>query len=401
MAQTSKIRVTFISSPQRGSQISVFTKNVATNELFFIAWTYADSLPSDQEIQVGTFEEAAQRFSDAFLLEFQTGYTTEVLAYEVIITSINTNFVFTGGLEINPFGIPSTQALLSLVYPENLFVTGIESSNYYLNNEIWIDLSSTVQTTHFIVSVTDLSNGKFITPLKLYANNNTTSINLQSVFKALFDIPMISNVNKFKVVVRSYNGEALNNEVTLYKNILRGGKRTEETNISVPFNTILRSSAKLPTWQGYPTLEYYLSDVGTILTREPSDRDFKRAKNCNSLYFRFLNQQGGYSNWLFESWSKGETNKPLGAYSIGRTIADLGNEVENSLEVFSKVSKEYYQTVQDLFISPEIYIWENLRWVRVFSGKNASEYDPAKKAYGVKAKFDYENRFNPSVLWSN
>lgn len=411
MAQ-SKIKINFGQNLIIGSTISFNLKAIDTGIETPYTFTYVPtrSNPFEVTTQPPTFafigERSAQNFQTAFELDFPTDFTTEIntakFSSSVIITSLDENITFTGGLSTYEPGYSSAKITFEITREDGITLGSFSESNYFLNNEIWIDLSTVETIDRYQINVTNISNGKSTKPIVLFALNNKVEVNIQQVFKYLFDTPNIKNANKFKITIKAILNDVIVKETLVYKNIIRGGERTEKTNISIPFNTSLTVTEKLPVWNGYPTNEFYLSPDGSIqilASISNENKDYRKESGCNGLYFKFLNQKGGISNWLFQSYQETESNMPLGAYSVGRTIADLGNESDCALQVYSKVPNEYYQLIKDLIISPDIYVWKDLRWVRVFSARNTTETDRNKKAYSVKLKFDFENRFNPSITW--
>lgn len=416
----SKLKITFPQNLIVGSTVSFNFKQVSTGIETPVTFTWVASRVNPYEVQliapIPTLigRSSAIAFMNAFEIDEPT-YDIEIQTISgatryssyVIITSEDNDVTFSGGVSTYREGQSSlvTFEITRETGNTPITVSGLESDNYLINNEIWMGISVVDTITRYSVTLSNVNNGKFTRPFDLFTLDNKASINLQPIIKSLFDYPNVRNQNKFQITINAYIGTELSGTNSFIKNFIRGGNRTELTNQNIELGTILRPSIKLPVWDGFPTDEYFLAEDGTIQIRpfadvNPSSKDFKRVKGCNNIYFRFLNQQGGYSNWLFESYSNPETNTNLGAYVRNNNIEDLGNEVDNSLNLFSKVPSEYYQLIKDLFVSLEIYVWQDLRWVRVLSGKNTSDYDTAKRAYSVKAKFDYENRFSPSLLWS-
>jgi len=409
----SKLKITFRQNLIVGSTVSFNFKQVSTgieSPLTF-TWVVLRSNPYEVTKSTATIPTgfpSADAFKDAFEIDqplYPISITTGRSSSFVIITSDNDDITFSGGTSSYQEG-QNALVDFEITRNEGITVSGIESDNYLINNEILLGMSVPEEITRYSLTLTNLNNGKFTRTFVLYTSNSKANPNIQPILKSLFDYPNIRNQNRFQINIQAYNGNILIHMATIVKNFIRGGNRTELTNQNIPLGTILRPSIKLPIWDGFPTDEYFLDVDGTIQIRpfaqvELALKDFRRVKGCNNIYFRYLNQKGGYSNWLFESYSNPETNSNLGAFVRDNNIEDLGNEVDNSINVYSKVPQEYYGLIKDLFVSPEIYVWQDLRWKRVSSGKNTSDYEPAKRAYAVKAKFDIENRYNPSLLWSN
>lgn len=411
---TSKLKIIFPQNLIIGSTVSFNFKQVSTGIETPVTFTWVALRTNPYEVTLlplnifSLGRAPAQAFKNSFEIDFPT-YAIEIQpnankkSTYVIITSEDEDVTFSGGTSTYKEG-QSSLVTFEITRFDGIILTGLESDNYFINNEIWLNINLLESITKYELSLTNLSNGKFTTPFVLFTNNSNAYVNIQPIIKSIFDYPNIKNQNKFQINIKAYNNDELLYNTNIVKNFIRGGNRTELTNQNITLGTILRPSTKLPIWDGFSTDQYYLASDGTIQITPFNEiplnlKDFKRTKGCSNIYFKFLNQKGGYSNWLFESYSNPETNSNLGAYVRNNQIEDLGNEVDNSLNVFSKVSAEYYGLIKDLFVSPEIYVWKDLRWVRIFSGRNTSDFDETKRAYSVKAKFDFENRYNPSLLW--
>lgn len=410
----SKLKISFTQQLIIGSSISFNLKQVSTGIETPLTFTWVASRVNPYEVTFTTgfplgiapsssFKDAFEIDEPTFPIEL-TLATVSGGASFVVITSEDEDITFSGGVAILSEGNPATGITFEITRIEGIILEGLESDNYLINNEIWLNINLLETATKYELSLTNLSNGKFTRPFVLFTNNSNAYINIQPIIKSIFDYPNVRNQNKFQINVKAYNNDELLYNSNIIKNFIRGGNRTELTNQNIALGTILRPSSRLPIWDGFPTEQYFLDNDGSIQITPFNEiplnlKDFKRTKGCSNIYFKYLNQKGGYSNWLFESYSNPETNNNLGAYVRNNQIEDLGNEVDNSLNVFSKVSAEYYGLIKDLFVSPEIYVWKDLRWVRIFSGRNTSEFDETKRAYSVKAKFDFENRYNTSLLW--
>ncbi len=135
---------------------------------------------------------------------------------------------------------------------------------------------------------------------------------------------------------------------------------------------------------------------------EITDIDYRRIKGNNNIYLKFLNQKGGYSYWLFESYSEKETNTPLGyLVNASNNLLDLGNESKSDLQVYSKIPKEYRNFAKDFIATSDVYAYQNAKWKKIFLKSNNVEFDNIKKVYTVNFNIDLNYRFNPSLLWSN
>lgn len=277
-------------------------------------------------------------------------------------------------------------------------------NGYYINNEIWFNITEDVPVTYFKIYLQNLSNGKQSTTFISYVDqNNSSRVNLQSIVKSLFDIPNGTDNNSrlFKINIESSLGTSTN----FNKSFIRGGIRTNDINQNTSPNKRLRLSNNIPIWLGFPITESFLNpdySVNTTPLGNITEVDYKKAKGCNNIYFKFLNQLGGYSYWMFESYAEKETGTNLGSIiSGGNSLVDLGNISNSDLQVFSKIPKEYKNYAKDFIVSPDVYVWQNSEWKKVFTKNNSIEVDNIKKVYTVTFNLDLKYRYNPSLLWSN
>lgn len=280
----------------------------------------------------------------------------------------------------------------------------LNSNGYLINNEIWFNINADSTVVYFKLILMNLANSKISTQFISYADvNNNAFVNIQSVVKSLLDVPNGSTNNSTKIQISITANDGTN--ITFTKDFVRGGKRVNETNQTISPNQTLRLSEKLPVWSGFPVNDYFLSSGYVIQEQNLADVtniDYKRIKGCNNVYIKFLNQNGGYSYWLFESYTKKESNNPLGyVINAQNNMVDLGSESDNDLQIYSKIPKEYRQYALDIIVSPDIYAYRNGTWEKLFMKSNSNEYDNIKKVYSVNINIDLNYRFNPSLLWSN
>jgi len=281
----------------------------------------------------------------------------------------------------------------------------LNGNGYLINNEIWFNVNADSDVVYFRIVLMNLSNSKISTQFISYAVNNNVFVNIQSIVKGLMDVPNGGTNNSTNIQISITTNEGTN--ITFVKSFVRGGNRVNETNQTISPNQTLRLAEKLPVWSGFPVYDYFLSSTYLIqqlalMDLDPALIDYKRIKGCNNIYLKFLNQKGGYSYWLFESWTEKEQNNPLGYLIAGNnSMIDLGSESDSDLQVYSKISKEYKQYALDLVVSPDVYAYQNGTWKKIFMKSNNIERDNIKKVYTVTLNIDLNYRFNPSLLWSN
>lgn len=419
---TTIAKITFLSLPIDGDTLVLNAHSIAIPLTPFARGeTFKTIRAFNGQSTIGaTIDEAAQNYASAFDLDYN-GFNVELLNNVVTITVEGLNFDYFIDYTIsNPF---ATVEILEPSVLTSITVTGLESDRYLINNEINIDILANQQTSYFKTILTNLSNQQISTALITYVgNSNIAQLSLQSIIKSLFNYPadadgyiisdqIVPNANKYKIQIY-YNPADINGNPTVeilgfetVKTFIRGGKRTTFTNQTINAG-IITPTTKLPVWIGYETAEYYIDNQNLILKRLLADVSIanieeRRTKGCNEVYVKFLNQNGGYSNWLFESHSNIENNNNQGGFIRNNLVDDLGNETDFKLQLESKVPKAFKQLILDLIISPEIYALIEGLYIRVRSGRNSMEYDNIKRSYATKINLEVDNRFNPSLLWSN
>ena len=280
----------------------------------------------------------------------------------------------------------------------------LNSNGYLINNEIWFNINADSDIVYFKLILQNLANGKISTQFISYADvNDNVFVNIQPIVKSLFNTPNGSTNNSTKIQISITANEGTN--LTFIKDFVRGGNRVNDTNQTISPNQTLRLNTTLPVWSGFPVYDYFLSSLYVIQEQTLADVfniDYRRIKGCNNIYLKFLNQKGGYSYWLFESYSEKETNTPLGSIVTGyNNLLDLGNESKSDLQIYSKIPREYKQYAFDLIVSPDVYAYQNGSWKKLFMKSNNIERDNIKRVYTVNLNIDLNYRFNPSLLWSN
>jgi hypothetical protein len=280
----------------------------------------------------------------------------------------------------------------------------LNGNGYLINNEIWFNINADSDIVYFKLILQNLANGKISTQFISYADvNDNVFVNIQPIVKSLFNTPNGSTNNITKIQISITANEGTN--ITFIKDFVRGGNRVNDTNQTISPNQSLRLNNTLPVWSGFPAYDYFLSSSYVIQEQnlaDVSNIDYRRIRGCNNIYIKFLNQKGGYSYWLFESYSEKETNNPLG-YTVTGTnnLLDLGQESKSDLQIYSKIPREYRQYAFDIIVSPDVYAYQNGAWKKIFMKSNNIEKDNIKRVYTVNLNIDLNYRFNPSLLWSN
>lgn len=390
----SKLKITFGQELIVGSNIIIKDTN--------IIYTYDYTTAPTPTVNIG--EATALLFAGKFEIDNPT-YNIEVFttptSTSVVITAPSAAVEFVSAIaNYNEFERPAFVSF-EITRQEGINIVGLNGNNFLINNDIILEINAVEPVDFYRISFSNLSNQKSTLPFIVYPIDNKCTVNIAPIVKSLFSNVTESNQN-FIIIEIQGGGQT----TSVVKNFIRGGKRNQLTNQTVPSNSVLRSSARLPIWDGYQTMEYFADGNGLIKTRTIDEltlaqKEYKRVKSCDPLYLRFLNSKGGYSNWLFEDWEEQQNSKGLGGYNGVLKMQDLGSETDFSIVAKYKVDAEYIGILQDLIDSPEIYANINGLTERLLNDKNNLSLNKATKVYSGSFNFKKLTRYNPSVLFSN
>lgn len=393
-----------------GGVISFVVSNTVISYTFVAARTQAG------ESTVGsTITETINNYISAVALDYPTIITGSYAGTgnQVQFTAVQVNDFFSQGEagELNvTFQYVNNQRLLG--------VSDFLGDNYLINNDIILKIESIVNVPYITLQFNNLTNQEQSGTSRHYLSaDNTVTVNISPYIKSLFSYPnagsdytttgqAIPNVNTIRI---SMNFEGNSNPHTFTKSFIRGGKRSNRYNETLSTGQWLTPSDKIPVWIGFPVAGYYLETISNsrVITKKLDNgisstlKDLRRQKGCNPLYVKFLNQMGGYSYWLFDSFTETENNANIGSFIRNNELADLGNTSESKIQATGKVPQQYIEIIKDLGVSPEIYIYREGNWKRVLSNSNPVVLDDNKRSYNVKISLSPEYRFNPSLVWSN
>lgn len=424
----SSMTVKFLSPLAMGARISF---KLGNTEIYFNVVSqriYANEIQYNSSINT-----IATNYKNAITADYPTLVTATVGGDTVTITSNNDIANFTSGTVI---GGGTVNFTYNNTVVGNITVDGMNSTNYLINNDIIIRLGyDALRGGYFRLQLENQTTGKstnFITAQQ--GADGSALINLSPIIKGIFSYPtmkinaLFSSFNfhngcdTIKINISYINGAGQVN-YTVTKRFIRGGKRTDRTNLTVPLGYLM-PTPKLPVWTGRELTISQLTPNGIQITSladfPEANKVYMQTKGCDSTYVKFINQNGGYSYWLFENITDSESNGALGSYvRIGGGISDgassvsristktgyqdLGNTSDVTLSLSSKVPAEFLPYMNDLVISPDIYFYDTKlnMWHHATSARNTVPRESNRKAYQVKINLNVDNRFNPSLLWSN
>lgn len=305
-------------------------------------------------------------------------------------------------------------------------ITGLNSDLYFANNPIFIrfnDISADVKYIEYFTQLSDID------PVRIYTHGRTTiTVDIAPLIKLTFPrlphntdyssidpIPVNNNCSNVTLIFKVVTKSGLEIYLTqINKTFIRGGKRTYESNQNwsinrslLPDNIFPESNAfipinMIPRWGGYP-IDYYYFDENKVMMKSnilPTDRTENREiKGCNPVYVKFINSVGGYSYWLFENSERVEKIKNLGIVERQNDFLDLGNTLDEEINVTSKVPRKYMNWMFDLISSNEIYIYIRAnKWEKVKSDSNNVNQNLFNTNEKVKIKFNKVHRYNPTLI---
>lgn len=324
-----------------------------------------------------------------------------------------------------------------------MIITGLSQDLYLLNNPIWMELVELDPGTRFVeIVATNHETGITSSPIRIFKMGNRIRYDLQELIKGNFarprhpqnagnEQPLGTNYARFTVTVservqagtdysglqgtdRSARGRGSGrNEiaeveegavVSITRTFIRGGRWTMATNQVLKALEELRPTEKIPRWGSYPIARYYLGNDkriyhARIVPEEMTDP--RIVVGCEPLYVRFLNRYGGYSFWLFESYRERNMNNE--GYDIGEGKEAWNTGLNGEIEVVAetKVTREYFELMRDLFSSAEVAFYERygLEWAPVKVKGNAWEENNNENVKAVSIAFKVSNNLRASVIW--
>lgn len=302
-------------------------------------------------------------------------------------------------------------------------VEGLNGNGYLINNSIILNILETGNTSgHFGFKIEIYKGSSLVQTIVTSAINKRLRLDISSQIKSLFSLPSQydsnSNAGLFRIHIFSgfitplgFVYYDFSGSYNVTKSFIRGGIRGNGRNLTLPVGAVLNPDRNVytPYFPGYPNeVSSIINDNGNLWIVKQNINPLapnvikRREKGCNSTYVKFMNSLGGYSFWLFEGNTYEEKNTNSGIIN-NLSIIDLGNEVQEELELYSKVPRNFISIMKDLIISPEIYIYslteQGETWSRYYSGSNTIEINPVKTSQEVKIKLKPFTNYNPQVIW--
>lgn len=306
-----------------------------------------------------------------------------------------------------------------------MIVTGLNSNRYLIGNPIPINITLEGGELFAISSYIEMTITKVATHsgdvtytlpvIRLYPSPSGLVIDLSPYLKGLMPTPYIPstsyinpipNYQRFTITFSETQTNTSN--VFLSKTFIRGFKRSKSNGgfaLSVSDN--LRPTSMIPIWGSYPSARFWIDELSniqsSIVVEDVYIKQMKVPTSCNPFYVRFLNSYGGYSFWMFNSWAWQTKSKELGVIETTLNVNNnsLGFSEENTVQVDTRVKREFYPIIRDLLVSPVIQVFNQFDndWLKIeLKGDNITENN-YEDLIEVTLNFDLMLKSNPSVIW--
>jgi len=271
-----------------------------------------------------------------------------------------------------------------------MIVTGLESDLYYIDNPILINITDLeFNVTYFTIglfNINDPLNVIAINELPIYPYTNLLikDFDFSEVIKANFARPhhptttlpndsvIGTNYVRFTIDIKQRINGTIVGQYTANKTFLRGGKDTQELNVTASVGDVLKESAKILVWDGLPVSKYYINaDKKIAVTNVITEAEIQQMKTvgCDPFYVRFLNSKGGYSFWYFPVWDKDKKTKSVGFIERQRPLDSfsLGFESTHIVKAESKLRREHFETAEALIDSKEVHVYNRYgnSWAKI------------------------------------
>jgi len=272
-----------------------------------------------------------------------------------------------------------------------MIVTGLESDLYYIDNPILINITDLDVNVNYLTidlfNINDPLNVIAINELRIYPDTNLLikDFDFSEVIKANFARPhhpttilpndsvIGTNYVRFNININQIRNNGTRGvQYTANKTFLRGGKDTQELNVTASVGDVLKESAKILVWDGLPVSKYYINaDKKIAFTNVIPEAEIQQMKTigCDPFYVRFLNSQGGYSVWYFPVWDQDKKTKSVGFIERQRPLDSfsLGFESTHIVKAESKLRREHFETAEALIDSKEVHVYNRYgnTWAKI------------------------------------
>lgn len=258
--------------------------------------------------------------------------------------------------------------------------TGLDNNYYLTNNPIYLEIFGGFGAgENFLLFI---NVGGRIIGVQMF--NEYAIIDLAPVIKSLMALPNFQNPNsnrlKVDIGITWYSESQGFFKDFNDKVFIRGGRHTGFNNI-LSNNTILKVSDLIPVWGGLPASKYTIT--GTTISETniipDNEKETMQSNSCEGAYLMFLNSLGGYSFYLFDTFTindKSKSQDVINRFSTTKpqnNFYSMGSENSISLDVESRFDKRHFGLLRSLVESNEIWVYQFHKLINsdfVFSAAN-------------------------------
>lgn len=293
-------------------------------------------------------------------------------------------------------------------------ITGLENDYYLVNNPIYVTVTVEID----LPGTLQLAIGSRGLIIRM-DHEVVVVIDIAPIVKTLMNVPDFNNPNE-NITTINISGQFFN-EITGEqlnlgaKSFIRGGLYTGNNN-HLSNNAVLKVAEYIPVWENYPAKKYVIS--GTQIVAQDiliTESEIMREHSCEGAYLKFKNSKGGYSHYLFNTYTFGNsTNKMESIDVFGSTqnnFYQLGGGANKELTVEARFGKRHFQLLMDLVESPEVWVYQFHKiinsdfiatplndWTKLINPGNSISIESGDEAIDVSLKFELrltkDNRLN-------
>lgn len=298
-------------------------------------------------------------------------------------------------------------------------ITGLENNYYLAGNDIWVTVSELkASPLRMDVIVKNKRTNKLFTFILQPSLENTYHFNISIPIRGLFPEPNHLDINatlqQFEITFKSvYEENNIEDEIEVFtKHFIRGGVQKDGDR-----NWHLEEGQELiigqwVEWHSVSTGIYPLKLVnGNIQMFYPLPDDIRHMplkSGCNRKVIKFLNSLGGYQFYVFEQYEIKVQSKPsktigkIAQHLSGGNFNNLGVQVEQRLELYTKTPSELQEVIIDLVQSYDVYLLNESaqgagKWQRLILESNEAIENSFDRSYHNKLTFSFANQVTKSL----
>lgn len=255
-------------------------------------------------------------------------------------------------------------------------------------------------------------------------HNGMAIIDIAPIVKTLMNVPYFNTPNTNIVsagISISYVDDMDQPQIINIgtKTFVRGGLYTGNNNY-LSNNTVLKESELIPVWDNYPAKKYVISGTQILAQDIPvAESEIMREHACEGAYLKFRNSKGGYSHYLFNTYTVGNSLRSMETLdqAVNSSILlniplsnfyQLGENSNKELTVEARFGKRHFDLLNSLVESDEVWIYQIHKilgsdivvndWTKLINPGNSISIESGDEAIDVSLKFELrltkDNRLN-------